>query len=423
MAHGELFQSVIRRFNAWGALAWSLLSQPATTALATPLLAREEWCNMSLVRSLESAEVDAFYTFDEGRLASVTREFTEHFSGRVLYAVKANPLPKILHAVSRAGVAGFDVASLAEARLVHSTVPRACSWFMNPVKSRRDIERTFRDLGVRDYVIDCEAELRKLLEVLPSHDPEIRIYVRFKCSGTCAILDLNGKFGVSPAEASRLLGLVNAQSRWTTGLAFHPGSQTIVVDPYLHGIRAAVDIIEAVSPAPTALDIGGGFPGHYLNVPYNSPLSMLSDITKLVRETDALKRVELLCEPGRALVHDSISLFCRVILRKDGALYCGAGIFSGLSPARQYFLLPARAWRGGRPIQTEEWQDFIIFGPTCDGTDRLGFSYSLPRDLHEGDWIEFQNVGAYTQMARFNGFSVDKIVAVGQDELTVLPAA
>ncbi len=42
VAHGKLFQSVIRRFNAWGALACSLLSQPATTALATPLLVREE---------------------------------------------------------------------------------------------------------------------------------------------------------------------------------------------------------------------------------------------------------------------------------------------------------------------------------------------------------------------------------------------
>ncbi|WP_052435738.1 alanine racemase [Bradyrhizobium japonicum] len=374
---------------------------------------------MSLVRSLETAEVDAFYTLNEGRLASVTREFTEHFSGRVLYAVKANPLPKILHVVSRAGVAGFDVASLAEARLVHSTIPQARSWFMNPVKSRRDIERTFRDLGVRDYVIDCEAELRKLLEVLPSHDPELRIFIRFQCGRTFAVFEFSGKFGVSPSEACRLLSLVNAQSRWATGLSFHAGSQTIVVDPYLHAIRTAVDIIEAVSPAPTALDIGGGFPGHYLNVPYHSPLSMLSVITKLVRGTDALKRVELFCEPGRALVHDSISLFCRVILRKGGALYCGAGIYSGLLPGRQHLLLPARAWREGRPIQTEEWQDFIIFGPTCDSTDRLGFSYSLPRDLSEGDWIEFQNVGAYPETVRFNGFSVDKIVTVGQDELTM----
>lgn len=373
---------------------------------------------MSLARSLEAAEVDAFYALNEHRLASVTREFTEHFSGRVLYAVKANPLPKILHVVSGAGVAGFDVASLAEARIVHSTIPQAHLWFMNPVKSRHDIERAYRDLRVRDYVVDCEGELRKLFEVLPARDPDLRIYVRFTCPKTFAIFDLNSKFGASPAEAHRLLGLVNAQSRWTTGLSFHPGSQTIVVDPYLHAIRAAADIVEAISQAPTALDIGGGFPGRYLNIPYHSPLSMLSDISRLVRSTDTLKRLELFCEPGRALVHDSMSLFCRVILRKGGALYCGAGIYSGLLSASQHFLLPARSWRGGRPIQTEERQSFIIFGPTCDNADRLGFSYSLPHDLNEGDWIEFQHVGAYAELTRFNGFSVDKIVTVGGDEFT-----
>ncbi|WOH63848.1 alanine racemase [Bradyrhizobium sp. BWA-3-5] len=368
---------------------------------------------------METAEVDAFYALNEARLASVTREFTEHFLGRVLYAVKANSLPQVLRAVFRAGVGGFDVASLAEARLVRSTIPQARSWFMNPAKSRRDVEWTFRDLGVRNYVIDCEADLQKLLEVLPSHDPELRIYVRFNCGATSAVLDLDSKCGASPAEARHLLGLVHAQSRWTS-LSFHTGSQTIVIEPYLHAIRAAIGIVEGVSPGPTALDIGGGFPGHYLNIPYHSPLSMLSNITKLMRGSEALKSIELLCEPGRALVSDSMSLFCRVILRKGGALYCGAGIYSGLTPARQYFQLPARAGRGGRPIETEERQDFIIFGPTCDSMDRLGFSYSLPRDLSEGDWIEFQHVGAYSETLRcsFNGFSVDKIVTVEEDELT-----
>jgi ornithine decarboxylase len=378
---------------------------------------------MSLANALKSTEFDAFYAFNEARLASVTREFTEHFPGRVLYAVKANPLPEVLRSVVRAGVAGFDVASLTEARLVHDTIPRARSWFMHPAKSRRDIERAFRDLGVRDYVVDCEAELRKLLDVLPSQDPGLRVYVRFTSSQTSAIFDLNSKFGASPAETRRLLNLVNAQSRWTTGLSFHTGSQTMAVDPYLHSIRIAADIVEDVSPAPVALDIGGGFPGHYLNIPYHSPKAMLSEITKLIRGTRALKGVELLCEPGRALVHDSMSLFCRVTLRKGEALYCGAGIYNGLLSAHQYLQLPVRTWRRGWPIESEERQDFIIFGPTCDSMDRLGFSYSLPKNLDEGDWLEFQHAGAYSETVRcsFNGFSFDEIVAVTEDELAMLP--
>jgi ornithine decarboxylase len=378
---------------------------------------------MSLASTLKSTDFDAFYVFNETRLAAVTAEFTEHFPGRVLYAVKANPLPEVLCSVVSAGVAGFDVASLAEARLVRATVPRARSWFMHPAKSRRDIEQTFRDLGVRDYVVDCEAELRKLLDVLPSQDPELRVYVRFTSSPSSAIFDLNSKFGASPAEARRLLNLVNAQSRWTTGLSFHTGSQTMVVDPYLQSIRIAADIVESASSKPVALDIGGGFPGHYLNIPYHSPKVMLSEITELVRGTRVLKGVELLCEPGRALVHDSMSLFCRVTLRKGEALYCGAGIYNGLLSAHQHLQLPARVWRGGSPIESKERQDFTIFGPTCDSMDRLGFSYSLPKSLDEGDWLEFQHAGAYSETVRcsFNGFSFDGIVAITEDELALPP--
>jgi ornithine decarboxylase len=366
-------------------------------------------------------EFDSFYAFNEARLASVTRAFVEHFPGRVLYAVKANPLSQVLGTVLRNGVAGFDIASLAEARLVHSVSPHARSWFMNPAKSRRDIERTFRELGVRDYVVDCEAELWKLLDVLPLHDTELRVYVRFSSSQTSAIYDLNSKFGASPSEALRLLGIVNAHSRWTTGLSFHTGSQTLTVEPYLHAIRIAADIIGATSPAPVALDIGGGFPGRYLNIPYQPPSAMMAKVVDFVSDAHGLDNIELLCEPGRALVHDSMSLFCRVILRKDEALYCGAGIYSGLLSAHQFLQLPTRAWRDGRAIESDDRQDFIIFGPTCDSMDRLGFSYSLPDKLREGDWLEFQHVGAYSETVRcaFNGFSVDHIVAVTEDELAV----
>jgi ornithine decarboxylase len=378
---------------------------------------------MNLAAALDTTEFDSFYAFDERRLASVTRAFAERFPGRVLYAVKANPLSQVLRTVLGNGVAGFDIASLAEARLVHSVDPNARSWFMNPAKSRRDIERTFRELGVRDYVVDCEAELRKLLDVLPSHDPELRVYVRFSSSQTSAVYDLNSKFGASPAEALRLLGIVNAHSRWTTGLSFHTGSQTITVEPYLHAIRTAIDIVAAASPAPMALDIGGGFPGRYLNIPYQPPAAMLAEVVDLLRGSRMLDDIELFCEPGRALVHDSMSLFCRVILRKNEALYCGAGIYGGLLSAHQFLQLPARAWRNGRPLESDDRADFIIFGPTCDSMDRLGFSYSLPGKLNEGDWLEFQHVGAYSETVRcaFNGFSVDHIVAVTEDELAMHP--
>lgn len=46
-----------------------------------------------------------------------------------------------------------------------------------------------------------------------------------------------------------------------------------------------------------------------------------------------------------------------------------------------------------------------IWGPTCDGLDRIVEQCDLP-ELQVGDWLLFENMGAYTVAASstFNGF-------------------
>jgi ornithine decarboxylase len=376
---------------------------------------------MKFDAAVHATEFDAFYTFNPARLAHTTRDFVENFPGSVLYAVKANPLPQVISTVRAAGVAGFDVASMGEALLVQAEAPGARCWFMNPAKSRRDIERAWRDLALRDFVVDCAAELEKLLEVLPTQESSLRIYVRFHSGASDALYDLNSKFGASHEETLRLLQRIASQTAWSSGLAFHPGSQTISVEPYLAAMQTAAKLIEQADAPVTALDIGGGFPARYDNMPMPPPASLLAHLGEFIASSPALKRVELLCEPGRVLAYDCMSLFARVILRKDQALYCGAGIFGGLLPAQQFFQLPVRAWRGGEPIDAaaDDRREFVVFGPTCDSNDRLAFQYALPAHLQEGDWIEFQHVGAYSESVRcgFNGFTVDHLVTVGEHEL------
>lgn len=56
------------------------------------------------------------------------------------------------------------------------------------------------------------------------------------------------------------------------------------------------------------------------------PQQQLTDLPNARRDIDrAYRKLELLCAPGRALVHDCMSLFTRVVLRKDAALYGAAG--------------------------------------------------------------------------------------------------
>ena len=52
----------------------------------------------------------------------------------------------------------------------------------------------------------------------------------------------------------------------------------------------------------------------------------------------------------------------------------------------------------------------VIWGPTCDGIDCISRELELPQ-LEVGDWIIFDNFGAYTMAASssFNGFPISKI--------------
>ena len=62
-------------------------------------------------------------------IAAAARRFVGAFPGDVLYAVKCNPEPRVLQAVSDGGVRHFDCASLTEMELVRrcSRMPRSTS--------------------------------------------------------------------------------------------------------------------------------------------------------------------------------------------------------------------------------------------------------------------------------------------------------
>lgn len=55
----------------------------------------------------------------------------------------------------------------------------------------------------------------------------------------------------------------------------------------------------------------------------------------------------------------------------------------------------------------------VIWGPTCDSTDKVADNYWIP-ELHIGDWLLVDNMGAYsvTLLTDFNGFERAQIYPV-----------
>jgi ornithine decarboxylase len=59
-----------------------------------------------------------------------------------MYAVKANPSPELIQILWDNGITHYDVASIAEVRLVAGILPDATLCFMHPVKAEEAIDAT-----------------------------------------------------------------------------------------------------------------------------------------------------------------------------------------------------------------------------------------------------------------------------------------
>ncbi len=329
-----------------------------------------------------------------------------------MYAVKCNPQLDVLKALYEAGIRHFDTASLQEIATIRENFHDADCYFMHPVKSRSAISAAHKVYRVDHYVIDHEAELKKIIEETGGGDGQV-IIVRVNTPQHDAAFALSDKFGATPDEAVELLKKVVAEG-CQTGLAFHVGSQCRSKEAFRDAIEVVRDTLDKAKTYIHYLDVGGGFPVDYVE-DHPEPLE---EYFKVIKESvDTLKLrgdCVLMCEPGRAMVASGSSLVVQVHLRKGNQLYINDGIFHSLSePFHAKTKLPMRAIRAKGKLSAKK-ADFTVFGPTCDCTDQIPYKISLPEDITEGDWIEMGQMGAYTNSmsTHFNGFSMETFVTV-----------
>jgi ornithine decarboxylase len=356
------------------------------------------------------------YCLKPALLVDAAQRFIDLFPGRVLYAVKCNPHRRVLRALWAGGIRHFDTASLPEIAMVRELFGEAGIYFMHPVKGRAVIKTAWRVYGVDQFIVDHPDELAKVLEETDGGDG-IAIFVRVKTpqvEGT--FYHLSNKFGAEPDAAVGLLREAHEQG-CQTGLAFHVGSQCGDPAAYTSALEMVGRVVEQAKVELNFLDVGGGFPGYYADTQAPPLEDFIEAIESGVRRLKLRRDCVLMCEPGRALVADGCNLIVQVQLRKDNRLYINDGIYGSLSETVdagvQY---RARLIRlTGEP--STNLVPYIINGPTCDSLDVLPKPFHLPADTREGDWIEIEQTGAYSNAlaSHFNGFHPETFVEIGPE--------
>lgn len=359
----------------------------------------------TLVLSLKNLETN-YRTFHQGLP-----------SCHVHYAVKANPHPEILAALSSMGCK-FDAASAGEIRLCLEAGARPADIsFGNTVKRKQDIRLAY-EYGIDLFAADSYEEIEKIAECAPGS----RVFIRILVKSSEAEWPLSRKFGCSSSMVPSLMLHAKQLGLKPVGLSFHVGSQT----RHPHMWLDTLDYVSAVWDRCRdegfdlhLLNAGGGFPSYY-GVEITEPVEYGMILDKEIRKRfDGIEY--LMFEPGRGMVANLGSIAAEVLLvshKTEGDpirwVYLNVGRFSGLAETeaeaiKYRFVVPGK--------EKHEKSDCIIAGPTCDSADVLYEHHKvpLPVDLCSGDKIIIDNTGAYTttySSIAFNGFPPLKVILI-----------
>ncbi|OQD73558.1 hypothetical protein PENDEC_c014G03265 [Penicillium decumbens] len=366
----------------------------------------------------EPGEEDAFYVADLGEVYRQHMRWKMNL-GRVkpFYAVKCNPDPEVLRLMAQLGN-GFDCASKSEIDLALQTgIDPSRIIYAQPCKTKSYL-RYAQKVGVKQMTFDNADELYKIKATFP----DAELYLRILTDDSTSLCRLSMKFGASMDVASQLLELAHHLELKVVGVSFHVGSGAEDPRAFLKAVqdaRVVFDQAAEIGHELHTLDVGGGF----CQETFEQFSGYLSDAL----ETYFPPSVRIIAEPGRYYVASAFTLAANIIARRDVPdpldpsrdaymLYLNDGVYGNFSniifdhqhPVAKVLLSSADDSQPGTPSSAAlENISYSIWGPTCDGIDVITERIDLPGLLNTGDWLYFEDMGAYTKCSatRFNGFS------------------
>lgn len=349
----------------------------------------------------------ALYAVDLSKVARQLHDFRAALPGVTpYYALKCNPDPVLIAFLARLGVS-FDCASRYEIDLVksamcdagHANEFKSRMIFANPFKMIPDLKYV-RTLGAGLMTFDCVDELEKIAY----YYPEAELLLRLAVDDSKALCPLSSKFGAHMNEVDEILDYVLELGLNLIGLAFHVGSGCTTRASYeeaLKQCRVVCDMASDRGIVLNTIDVGGGFPGHDNEAPVT--FKQIADTIRTMITRMFSEDMRVIAEPGRYCVASAYTLATEVVLsrrRKDRSCHFLAdGVFGSFKDAHILKVrYPAKFLRRNPETEAHDSDGEEIcnlYGPTRDPIDVIGRDYKLPR-IGRGDWLYFENMGAYT---------------------------
>ena len=356
------------------------------------------------------------YVYSSQVIRERVRAFHRAFSQiphRLCYSVKANSNLSLLRMLAGTGC-GFDVVSGGELERVLRADRKAAKKvvFSGVGKTKEEMRAALR-AGILLFNVESESELTALAEVAAKEKKTAPIALRVNPdvpAQTHPYISTGlhqHKFGVAIAQARRLYALAaRSSSLKVAGVSVHIGSQITDVRPFgatMVRVAALVRELRKQGHHIRYVDAGGG-----LGISYTHGQDSQDFKHYVARYAAALLRplrkleVELLLEPGRAIMGSAGVLLTRILYKKrNGArrfLIADAAMNDLVRPSlynAYHEILPVQARRNA----AEETVDVV--GPVCETGDFLARGRNLPV-TQEGELLAVMDSGAYGMVLASN---------------------
>jgi len=360
------------------------------------------------------------------------------------YAVKCNGDPMLLKTLVTMGT-GFDCASKGEiSRMLSYGIPPNKIIYANPCKQISHI-RFAAEKGIEMMTFDNMDELNKVKK----YHPNAKMVLRVLTDDSHSLCKFGIKFGASPSAARELLEKARELGINVIGVSFHVGSGCFNAVAFRDAVlvaRNVFDIGKELGFDFTLLDVGGGFPGSDSE---NISFDGVCEVLRTAIDENFPSNVRVIAEPGRYYAASAFTLAAQIIARRvvkrDGSddglaslndhpsfmYYINEGVYASFNSLMFDHQLahPRPLCKNGQfffdeGMSNETEFNCSVWGPTCDSLDCLTKSASLP-ELNIGDWLYFDEMGAYTISAasEFNGFIKSRILYTNTETVELLRIA
>lgn len=355
-----------------------------------------------------SLNEDSFFVGDLGSVARQVRTWRQQLPNvQPHYAVKCNDEPQVLQLLASLDVS-FDCASKHE---IIKALPLVGNpgriVYANTVKHPSYVKYA-AEVGVKRMTFDSVDELFKIKE----HHPDAELLMRIVTDDSQSLCQLSCKFGAAKDMWPDLLRTSQEIGLKVVGVAFHVGSGCSNEESYGHAIRDARQAFHEAAKyghEMDVLDIGGGFEDETF---VSTAKYIREALTKYGFDDGS---VELIAEPGRLFVAKAFTLATCVLGRRltksdasEGMLYVSDGVYGNLNLIIfDHQVVTPKLLESNHTSASTPGMTASVWGPTCDGLDRINHLAEFPRSVEIGDWLYFENVGAYSLSAStsFNGFN------------------